>query len=382
MSDMSPALDAAAGGVFLAVRRVAVGSTNPAKVAAVAQAVARLWPAAAVEGVAVPSGVAAQPRTDHEGARGALQRAATARTALDADLGLGLEGSTDEQPFGTWTLAWVGAVDRAGRVGLASTARCPLPAPIAAAIREGGELGPLVDRLLSEQDTKHRGGASGAFTAGHTGRRDSLAGGVIYACAPFLTPQYFGPDGMGQLPAVLAALDEARPLRLDYTLVFLRRPDGRVLFLHRERPPNRGRLNGLGGGIEPGEDAVTAAAREVQEEVGATVTPHLGLVVTFWETGRVARGEPPIQMYVCRADVDAATARAIPATCPEGALTWLDPTDLAGQPVVPNLPILLPILLARTGGAILATLWYEADWQGGHYLLHLPDGPRRGIIPA
>src|SRR5262249_1192057 len=153
------------------------------------------------------------------------------------------------------------------RVGLASTARCPLPDGVAAAIRAGGELGPLVDELLGEADTKQRGGASSAFTAGHTGRVASLAGGLGYACAPFLTPQFFGPDGLGRLPAVLARLDAARPLRSAYTVCFLRRPDGRVLFLHRNRAPNAGRLNGVGGGIEPGEDVLAAAAREIREEV-------------------------------------------------------------------------------------------------------------------
>src|SRR5690242_6279745 len=71
---------------------IAVGSTNPAKVGAVHHAVARVWPEAAVQGVAVPSGVRDQPRDALEGMRGALLRAASARAALDADLGLGIEG--------------------------------------------------------------------------------------------------------------------------------------------------------------------------------------------------------------------------------------------------------------------------------------------------
>ncbi|HMA35430.1 MAG TPA: inosine/xanthosine triphosphatase [Chloroflexia bacterium] len=189
---------------------IAVGSTNPGKIAAVRTAVAPLWPGARVAGVAVPSGVADQPRDDREGARGAVQRAAAARAALDADLGVGLEGSVDEQPWGMYTLAWVAVVDREERVGLASTGRCPLPAGLAAAIRAGGELGPLIDQLLGETDTKHRGGASGALTAGYADRVASLAGGVVYACAPFLTPEYFGPDGLGRLPAVLAQLAPRR----------------------------------------------------------------------------------------------------------------------------------------------------------------------------
>ncbi len=187
-------------------RRIIVGSTNPGKIAAVQAAVDRMWPGVVVQGRDVPSGVAAQPRGEQAGAYGALMRAAAAQQAGDADLGIGLEGCTDEQPWGVWTLAWAAVVDRQGRVGLAASARCPLPDTIATAIRAGGELGPLVDTLLGEADTKHRGGANGAFTAGHLGRIPALADSVICACAPFLTPQFFGPAGMGRLPDLLGQL--------------------------------------------------------------------------------------------------------------------------------------------------------------------------------
>jgi inosine/xanthosine triphosphatase len=188
---------------------VAVGSTNPGKIAAVQAAVDRLWPGATVQGVDVPSGVPDQPRGEAAGAYGALMRAAAARHALDADLGVGLEGCADEQPWGTWTLAWAAVVDRQEQVGLASSARCPLPAAVAADIRAGGELGPLVDQLVNETHTKHRGGANGVFTAGHLGRIPVLADAVICACAPWLTPQFFGPGAQGRLPDLLAALETA-----------------------------------------------------------------------------------------------------------------------------------------------------------------------------
>ncbi len=187
---------------------IAVGSTNPTKVDAVARAVARVWPQAVVRGIDVPSGVEEQPTTVAAGVRGALQRAAAARAALDADLGIGIEGYTEDHPFGMFTTAWTAVVDRSGRVGLGSSGRCPLPASIAAAIRAGGELGPLIDDLLGETNTKQRGGASGALTAGLVERVESLSLGVAYALAPFLSPQFFGPTGIGLLPDVLAALED------------------------------------------------------------------------------------------------------------------------------------------------------------------------------
>ena len=39
---------------------IAVGSTNPVKIAAVADVVRRVWPEATVQGVETPSGVSAQ----------------------------------------------------------------------------------------------------------------------------------------------------------------------------------------------------------------------------------------------------------------------------------------------------------------------------------
>ncbi len=54
---------------------------------------------------------------------------------------------------------------------------------------------------------------------------------------------------------------------LRYTLCFLTRGDS-VLMLHRQKPPNLGFWNGVGGRLEQGETPRACMLREVREETG------------------------------------------------------------------------------------------------------------------
>ena len=171
--------------------KVAVGSRNPAKLQAVRKAILRVWPEAQVEGVNVPSGVSEMPMSDAECLAGARNRARAAREALAADLGVGLEGGAHEQDDTLLLIGWAAVYAADGREGVAGTARLPLPARIAGRVADGEELGPVMDELLDEHKSNHRGGAVGALTAGLVVRAEAFAMAVSYALAPFVAPEFY-----------------------------------------------------------------------------------------------------------------------------------------------------------------------------------------------
>jgi inosine/xanthosine triphosphatase len=176
--------------------QIAVGSRNPAKLEAVQSAVTRVWPGAAVRAVSVSSGVSLMPMSDGECLAGARQRATAALTASSgADLGIGLEGGVSDEPSGLMLVGWVVVVDSTGKEGFAATAQLPLPPLIAGRVRQGEELGPVMDDLLNETKSNHRGGAVGALTSGLVLRAEAFAMAVAYALAPFVTPDFYPPDG-------------------------------------------------------------------------------------------------------------------------------------------------------------------------------------------
>jgi inosine/xanthosine triphosphatase len=174
------------------VNSVAVGSTNPVKIGAARAVIHAVFPDARIEGISVPSTVSDQPIGDDETIRGALARASAARQALDADIGVGIEGGVVEQLDGSMrTCAWAAIVDASGRRGIGGSLAMPLPDSVAAMIRRGVELGHAMDRLIGEHDTKRGKGAVGILTAGLVDRQRAYEVLVSYALAPFLTPELF-----------------------------------------------------------------------------------------------------------------------------------------------------------------------------------------------
>ena len=169
------------------LRLVAVGSMNPVKVGAARATIARLAPHARINGIAVESGVSDQPWGDDETIRGALARAHAARTALDADWGVGIEGGViATADGGVRTCAWAAIVTRDGRVGVGGSLSLELPARVAELVREGMELGHAMDAVTGTRDVKRGLGAVGVLTRGLVTRQGAYETLVAYALVPLL----------------------------------------------------------------------------------------------------------------------------------------------------------------------------------------------------
>lgn len=168
---------------------VVVASTNPAKILAVRQAFEAAFQAVVeTRGVAVDSGVAEQPLSDEETFRGARNRARNARRAQpDADYWVGIEGGIEDTAKGMDAFGWA-YVCSSTMESQARSATFPLPPTVVRSIKNGGELGPIMDELFNKKESKKKGGAVGLLTNGLITRDALYEQPLIMALIPFLQP--------------------------------------------------------------------------------------------------------------------------------------------------------------------------------------------------
>lgn len=146
--------------------KIAVGTKNKAKLKAVEVVVTRtLENIMEIEAHDVASGVSAQPFSDEETRRGAIQRAEQAMKESGAVLAFGLEGGVKWIGKELYLCNWA-ALATPERTYTAAGAQIPLPAEIAHALMDGEELGPIMDRYTKQKDIRQHTGAIGVFTDG------------------------------------------------------------------------------------------------------------------------------------------------------------------------------------------------------------------------
>jgi inosine/xanthosine triphosphatase len=171
--------------------KIIVGSKNPVKIKAVENIAKKIWLKAEVSGIETNSGVKDQPTSKQEAIQGAINRAKYCLKKTKADFGLGLEGYVYDSEFGMFLSNWVAAIDSQGRLGLGGGGDLLLPEKVALELRKGKELGPIMDELLDDQNTKQKQGAVGTLTNNLISRTNSFEKPVIFALARFITPEHY-----------------------------------------------------------------------------------------------------------------------------------------------------------------------------------------------
>lgn len=171
--------------------QIVIGSLNPVKRQAAESVLAPLYPDADFRTVAAPSGVPDQPWGDAQTRQGAINRARAALANSGAALAVGFEGGLIETEIGVMTCAWCAVAAADGRIGVGGGAHMLIPAVAAARLTDEAELGPIMDALTGQQDTKHHAGAIGILTGGLEDRASAYAHILRLALAPFRQPDYF-----------------------------------------------------------------------------------------------------------------------------------------------------------------------------------------------
>lgn len=171
--------------VSAAIVHLLVGSQNPVKRRAVQSAVTDYD--VSVESVPVDSGVADQPWGRAETIDGAKQRAHNALATGEGTHGVGLEGGVRsfDDVDGLYLIMWAAVTD-GDRTELGAGPQLRLPNGVAAPIRAGRELGPVLAEIVGRPRLKEQDGAAGVLSDGIITRSSALEHAVATPLGRFL----------------------------------------------------------------------------------------------------------------------------------------------------------------------------------------------------
>ena len=181
------------------VTNVAVGSTNPVKVAAAKEGLEKAMANGVVvcEGFSSPSGVPDQPVGDEETRLGATNRAIHSYEAFKRahdgtapDYSIGLEGGIARSQYGMECFAYM-VIYNGEKFGAARTCTFQLPDAIADLVDRGMELGDADDKVFSTVNSKQGQGTVGQLTKGIISRTAYYVDAVVLAYVPFNWPQFY-----------------------------------------------------------------------------------------------------------------------------------------------------------------------------------------------
>jgi len=149
---------------------------------------------------------------------------------------------------------------------------------------------------------------------------------------------------------------------LQSTVFILSADRTQVLLIHRNKRPDDihfGKYLSLGGHVEPDEDVITCARREILEESGLTITDVILRGTVMW-TGFGSRRRD----YLCfmfRADGFTGTPYD---GNDEGTLEWVSVDDLGSRPMWDSDHLWLPMIFDEVAQPFFGVMPYD-----GHEML-------------
>jgi 8-oxo-dGTP diphosphatase len=157
------------------------------------------------------------------------------------------------------------------------------------------------------------------------------------------------------MPVSEQGVDLTRYMLIPRVLIFVTR--GALVLLIKGAATKRvwaNKYNGVGGHVEPGEDILSAARRELLEETG--------LKAELWLCGTVVvdTGENPgIGIYVFTGECP----EGQPRSSAEGQVEWVSYSDVSSLPAVDDLPLFLERIqkLMRGQTAFSARSYYDSE---------------------
>ena len=170
--------------------KIAVASENPVKINAVKKAFSKFFTDFEIISSKVKSGVSEQP-LNWETVKGATNRVLRLKEIIPGcDFYIGIEGGVMSYSDKGLAFGAIVISDSMSNTHIGFSPFFELPKSVSDRIFDGEELGPVIDSISHETDTKKKSGAVGLFSDGITNRTEFYVSGVVMAILPFVNKYY------------------------------------------------------------------------------------------------------------------------------------------------------------------------------------------------
>jgi inosine/xanthosine triphosphatase len=168
---------------------ILVGTKNSGKVESVYECFSNHFSDLEIQGVDVESGISEQPLSMKETVKGSKNRVLNLKkycheNKISYDYLIGLEGGVTKTNVGCFSFTVCCIMDKDGIISFGFSPMYLLPQKIVSRLFSGEELGPVMDEIIGESDTKVKLGAIGYLTDENINRKDLTKLAVEMALVP------------------------------------------------------------------------------------------------------------------------------------------------------------------------------------------------------